>query len=194
MIDHAASFCGRAGGRLGAATLIVLGLKWRLTDDAPVLGAFALQTTVSVPTGSEASGRGTGFAAVNLLGISSHSVGPAAIDFNAGYTRRGGDGTIAPRSSTLWAVAAGFPVASSLGWVVEMFGLPGTAGPTGEPPVVGFLTGPSITLKPSIVLDAGAIFDVAGFGSTAIYAGLTWNVGRAWGRSPSPALLPRAGK
>ena len=123
-------------------TDLVLGLKWRLTDDVPVLGGLALQTEVSLPTGSEASGRGTGVAAVNLAALSSHSIGPVAIDVNAWYTRRGGDGTIAPSNSTLWAVATVFPVPSSLGWVVEMFGLPGTAGPTGEPPVVGFLSGP----------------------------------------------------
>lgn len=181
---------GRAESGL---TDLLLALKWRMTDGAPVLGAFAVQTTVSLPTGSAQSGRGTGSAAVNLLAISSHSVGSVDIDVNAGYTRRGGDSTIAPRNATLWACAAAFPLPGSVGWVAEVFGLPGTTGPAGEPPVVGFLTGPSFTLKPSLVLDAGAIFDVSRFGSTAIYGGLTWNMGRAWGRSPSPALLPRAG-
>ena len=31
-----------------------------------------------------------------------------------------------------------------------------------------------------LVLDAGAIFDIIGFGGTAVYGGVTWNVGRLW--------------
>lgn len=179
------------GGRAQSGiTDLLVGVKWRLTDDFPVFGAFAMQATVSLPTGSTEAGRGSGEAAVNLLAISSRRLGPVALDINAGYTRLGGDSAFAPRDSTVWASSAGFPVAGRIGWVAELFGYPGTTGPSGALPVVAFLTGPTITLNPSLVLDAGAIFDVVRFGGTAIYGGLTWNIGRAWGRAGSPPPQP----
>jgi hypothetical protein len=52
------------------------------------------------------------------------------------------------------------------------------------------LTGPNLTVTPSLVLDAGAILDIEGFGGTAIYAGVTWNIGRMWRASPQPSLAP----
>jgi hypothetical protein len=175
-------------GRIQAGiTDLVLGVKWRVADVAPVLGAFAVQTTVSMPTGSAEAGLGTGSAALNLLAISSHRFGPLSVDANVGYTRLGGDGTIAPNDRTLWTISAGFPVAGSLAWAAEVFGYPGTSGPSGGPPVVGFLTGPTFMVRPYLVLDAGAIFDIEGFGGTAVYAGVTWNIGRIWRSSPRPS-------
>jgi len=179
------------GGRAKSGiTDVVVGVKWRLTDDAPVIGAFAMQGAVSLPTGSTESGRGSGKAAVNLLAISSHRFGPLSLDINAGYTRLGGESEVAPRDSTVWTVSTGFPIAGRTGWVAELYGFPGTSGPNGQPPVVAALTGPTLTLSPSFVLDAGATFDVLRFGGTAIYGGLTWNIGRAWGSPPRPALHP----
>jgi hypothetical protein len=52
--------------------------------------------------------------------------------------------------------------------------------------VVAVLTGPNFTVSSSLVLDAGAIFDIEGFGGTSVYAGLTWNIGRLW----RPAARP----
>jgi len=174
-----------AGTEAGITDMIV-GVKWRLADDAPVLGAFAIQSTLSLPTGSAESGRGSGKAAVNVLAISSHRIGPLSLDVNAGYTRLGGESTSAPRDATVWTAAAAMPVAGRVGWAVELYGYPGTSGPHGQPPVVALLTGPSLAVSPSLIVDAGAIFDVARFGGTAVYAGLTWNIGRIW-KSPEPA-------
>jgi hypothetical protein len=165
-------------------TDVLVGVKWRLADTAPVLGAFAIQTTVSLPTGNSAAGLGTGSVGLNLLAISSHQFGPVSVDANVGYTRLGGDGSIAPQNSTLWTVAAGFPIGSRLAWAAEVFGYPGTSGPSGSLPIVGFLTGPTFAVRSSLVLDAGAIFDIEGFGGTAIYGGLTWNIGRLWRSRP----------
>ena len=158
----------------------IVGVKWRFTDAAPVVGAFAVQSMVSLPTGSEDQGIGTGAAAINVLAISSHHIGVVALDVNIGYTRTGGDHARAPANSTLWAVAAGLPVAGRLGWAIEVFGFPGTSGPAGAPPVVATLLGPTWTVRRSFVLDTGAIFNVMGWGDTAIYAGATWNVGQFW--------------
>jgi hypothetical protein len=171
-------------------TDLLVGVKWRLADAAPVLGTFAIQTTVSLPTGNAAAGRGTGSAGLNLLAISSHQFGPVSVDANVGYTRLGGDGSIAPNNATLWTVAAGFPVAGRVAWAAEVFGLPGTSGSGGAPPIVAFLTGPTFTVRPSLVLDAGGIFDIAGFGGTAVYAGVTWNIGRIWRSSRHPSRSP----
>ena len=179
------------GGRARSGiTDFLVDVKWRLTDDAPLIGAFAVQAAVSLPTGSADAGRGSGKAGVNLLAISSHRLGPVALDINAGYTRLGGESAFAPRDSTVWTASAGLPVVDRLGWVAELFGYPGTTGPGGGLLVVAFLTGPTITLNPSFVLDAGAIFDVERFGGTAIHGGLTWNIGRAWGRGGSPPPEP----
>ena len=178
------------GGTEAGITDMIVGIKWRLADDAPVLGAFAIQSTLSLPTGSAESGRGSGKAAVNVLAISSHRIGPLSLDVNAGYTRLGGESTSAPRDSTVWTAAAAFPIAGRVGWAAEFYGYPGTSGSHGQPPVVALLTGPNLTVSPSLVFDAGAIFDIEGFGGTAIYAGLTWNIGRLWQPSPRPSLVP----
>ena len=155
-----------------------------------MIGAFAIQAAVSLPTGSAESGRGSGKAAVNVLLISSHRIGPISLDVNAGYTRLGGESATAPRDSTVWTAAASFPIAGRVGWAAELFGYPGTSGPSGQPPVVAVLTGPNLTLSPSLVLDAGAIFDVTRFGGTAAYGGVTWSIGRIWRASNQPSLRP----
>ncbi len=180
----------QGGGAQAGVTDLIVALKWRLTDDAPVIGAFAIQPAVSLPSGSADAGRGSGTMAVGALVIASRRVGNASIDLNAGYRRLGGESESAPRDSTVWAAAAAVPVAGRLGWAAEVFGYPGTSGPAGAPPVVAFLTGPTFALKPSLVLDAGATFDIEGWGGTAIYAGLTWNIGRLWKPRQSPSRTP----
>jgi hypothetical protein len=157
-----------------------LAMKWRFAEDLPIVGDLALQTAVSLPSGSADAGRGSGSPGINLLAISSQEFGRFAVDVNVGYTRFGGDGTIVPKNSTVWSVSTGFPVVGRLGWCAEVFGRPGTSGPAGAPPVVAFLTGPTVTVHGPLVLDGGAIFDITGFGKTTVYGGLTWNVGRLW--------------
>ena len=50
-----------------------IGVKWRLLDNAPVLGGFAIFPAVKLPTGSIRYGSGTGTTDASLLLISSHS-------------------------------------------------------------------------------------------------------------------------
>jgi hypothetical protein len=153
-------------------------LKWRALEHAPVIGDFALQPSLKLPSGSALNGTGTGTTDVGLLLISSHDWGDYALDLNAGYTRRSGNGRQAPRSATLWTVSSGGPVYKSLGWVAELFGLPGTTGAAGARGTAAFLTGPTVTVEKWIVLDAGAIVPLAGPQPHAYYAGLTWNIGK----------------
>ena len=153
-------------------------LKWRLVENAPVVGDFALQPSLKLPTGSERNGTGTGTTDVGLLLISSHDWGEYALDINVGYTRRSGDGSTSPKNATLWTVSSGGPVYKSLGWVAEFFGYPRTTGPAGSDGTVAFLTGPTFAVAKWFVLDAGAIVPVAGPQPHSWYAGLTWNIGK----------------
>ena len=159
-------------GDIGAA------LKWRALEHAPVVGDFALQPSLKLPTGSSVHGTGTGTTDVGLLLISSHDWGDYALDFNAGYTRRSGDGSRTPKNATLWTVSSGGPVYRKLGWVAEIYGLPRTTGPAGAAGIVAFLTGPTVEIEKWLVLDAGAIFPFTGAQPHALYAGLTWNIGK----------------
>ncbi len=70
---------------------VALGVKWRLSETLPFHGRFALLPSVKLPTGSPASGAGTGTTDVSLLFISSHELGPIELDINFGFTRRSGD-------------------------------------------------------------------------------------------------------
>lgn len=151
-----------------------LAVKWRLLDDAPIVGNFALQPSLKFPTGSVAGGTGTGTTDVSLLAISSHLLGPVALDINVGYTRRNAPGAAA--NGTLWTVSTGATIAGRLGLAAELFSLPAFGGKAS----VGFLAGPTYAVHPWFVVDAGFIATVAGDQSPGLYAGLTWNTGRLW--------------
>lgn len=163
---------------------VAAGLKWRLLDDAPVLGDFAIMPGVKMPTGSVARGSGTGTTDGTLLLISSHDVGPVSLDVNLGYTRRSGRGENAPTNATLWTASFGGPFSGPVGWVAECYGYPGTSGPTGQAPIVALLGGPTILVRSWLALDAGLIVPVAGPQAHALYAGGVYNVGRLWRTAP----------
>src|ERR1051325_4594248 len=82
-----------------------VGAKWRLLDDAPLLGDFAILPSVKSPTGSFVKGTGTGTTDVSLLLISSHMFGDVAMDLNAGITSRSGNGSAAPKTATVWTAS-----------------------------------------------------------------------------------------
>jgi hypothetical protein len=156
-----------------------VGIKWRLLDDAPLLGNFAVLPSVKFPTGSLRRGDGTGTTDVGLLAISSHQVGAVEIDLNAGYVHRGGSGTNAPTSATVWTASFGGPI-SRFGWVAELYGYPATRGPSGRSSIVALLAGPTYTARPWLVFDLGDIVEITGSQPNALYAGLTYNAGRLW--------------
>jgi hypothetical protein len=164
------------GGSAGIGD-VGIGVKYRIVDDASLLGAFALLPSVKVPSGSETLGRGTNTTDYSILAISSHKFGDFEVDLNGGYTRRTGHGS-APTSATVWTASFGGPLVRQLGWVAEAFGYPGTGGPFGDAPIVAILTGPTLSVIQSLALDAGAIIPVHGPQPHAHYAGLVYNVGR----------------
>jgi hypothetical protein len=155
-----------------------IGVKWRLVEDAPVLGDFAVLPGIKFPTGSAETGTET--TDVSLLLISSHDIGDVAMDLNVGYTYRSGDGTNAPTNATLWTASFGGPLAGALGWAAECYGYPATRGPSGQASIVALLGGPTFTVRPWLVFDAGLIIPVSGPQSRALYAGAVYNVGRLW--------------
>lgn len=169
---------GATGTGLGDVSA---GLKLHVLDAAPILGDVAVQPSLKLPTGSTRDGFGTGTTDVSLLLISSHQFGPAELDVNVGATRRSGDGANAPTTASLWTAAIGFPLAGAMGWTAELYGYPGTGGPAGSAPIVAVLTGPTFGVREWLAMDAGFIAPIAGPQPHALYAGLVWNMGRAWG-------------
>lgn len=159
---------------------IGFGVKWRLFDTAPLLGRFAILPSLKVPSGSAASGTGTGTTDAGLLLISSRSLGPIALDINVGYTRRSGSGAIAPRNATAWTISSGGPATGPLGWTAELYGYPPTAGPAGAEAIVAMLVGPTLQVRSWLVFDAGAIVPVTGPQPRALYFGGVYNLGRVW--------------
>lgn len=153
-------------------------VKWRLADDAPLLGGFALLPSIKFPTGSVTRGTGTGSVDAGLLLISSHDVGPYSLDINAGLTRHGGGGTNRWQTASLWTVSFGMPLLGPTGWTMECYGYPGTGGAGGQAPLVGFLTGPTFQVRAWLAADAGFIIPVHGPQPHAFYAGGVWNIGR----------------
>jgi hypothetical protein len=190
------AWVGEPGERQAWLSDLVVGLKWQFARDLPILEDLSIQPTLKIPTGSLRRGTGTGTTDVNVLMISSRKVGPVSLDVNVGYTRRSGDGANAPQQSTVWTAAAGIPIRGGLLWAAEVFGYPGTSGPAGHAPIVAFLTGPAVEVRRSVVVDAGFILNITGFGGTAFYAGVTWNMVRLTGPAEKGARLspfpPRA--
>lgn len=163
-------------GSTGIGDLSV-GFKWRILDDAPVVGDFALLPAVKFPTGSSDKGMGTGTTDASILLISSHDFGPISMDINVGYTKRSGNGSNAPTNATLWTVSFGGPVSGSLGWTAECYGLPTTTGPAGQAAIVALLGGPTFLVRKWLALDAGLIVPLTGPQPHALYAGGVYNVG-----------------
>ena len=168
---------GTGGSGLGDMSL---GVKWRFVEDAPIVADLAILPSVKVHTGSIDLDTGTGTTDVGLVFISSHELGPVAMDLNVGYTRRSGDGSVAPRNGVLWTAAFGGPARGALGWVAELYGYPATSEPAGVPAIVAFLGGPTLQVRRWLVLDVGVILPVTGPQPRAVYAGAVYNVGRVW--------------
>jgi hypothetical protein len=154
-----------------------VGIKWRLLDNNPILGDFAILPAIKLPTGSLARGTGTGTTDAGVLLISSYELGPVSMDLNAGLTRVGRRDSTSASSAALWTASFGAPVIGRLSWVAELFGVQTIDG-SGTPSIVEFLTGPTYLLSPSLNLDLGLITPLRGNRSNALYVGLVWNAGR----------------
>ncbi len=166
-----------ASARSSGAGDVGIGVKWRVLDQHPLLGDFALFPSVKLAIGSATLGTGSGTTDFGFLAISSHMFGPVAMDLNAGYTRVGSTAGAPASDAALWTASFGFPVAGRLSWVAELFGAPTIDG-TATRSTVAVLTGPTFLVSTALNLDAGVITPVRGDMPNAIYAGLVWNLGR----------------
>ena len=163
-------------GRSFAASDITIGVKYRIAENDRILGDFAVLPAVKLPTASP-DAAGTGTTDFSLLLISSHHLGPVAMDLNVGQTRRTGDGTSAPKTAGVWTVSFGFPVSGPFGAAIEVFGFPRTAGPLGTEGIAALLIGPTFLAREWLALDAGIIAPITGPQPRAFYAGFVWNAG-----------------
>ena len=176
-----AAYTSGAGQSSGVGD-VTLGLKWRLLDNHPLLGDFALLPTVKLANGSATAGTGTGTRDLGLTVIASYEIGSVAMDLNATYTRVGaGDGAPAT-DAALWTASFGAPVAGSVSWVAELFGTPTIDG-SGTPSGVALLTGPTLLVSPALNLDLGLITPLRGELRNALYAGVVWNLGSPFRQS-----------
>lgn len=165
-----------ARGTSLAVSDVTFGVKYRIVDDAPVVGDFAILPAIKLPSAST-SFAGTGTTDFSVLLISSHEFGPVAMDLNVGQTWRGGDGTSAPKRASLWTASFGFPIQGSLGAVAEVFGYPRTTGPVGAKGTAALLVGPTYLARKWLAFDSGIIVPIAGDQPHAIYVGFVWNLG-----------------
>ena len=154
---------------------VAIGLKWRIKEDGALLQDIALLPQVKFSSGGA---RGTGTTDFSLLLINSRTIGAVGLDLNVGGTWRSGDGTQAPRSSTMWTMAAGIPVHGAWGWALECYGYPRTAGPAGAASIVALLTGPTYVLRPELALDLGVIEPITGAQPRGFYVGIVTSLGQ----------------
>jgi hypothetical protein len=178
------------GAVTSGAIDIAVALKLRVLENAPLLHDFSVQGSVKLATGARDVTTKT--TDLSLLLISSRPIGSAQLDLNAGYTHRSGDGAVAPVDATLLTASLGSLIRGPVGGVIELFVYPRTNGPAGTSTQVGLLTGPTLQVRPWLVLDAGAILNVRNLGANAVYAGLTYNVGRLPGVRHAALAATRA--
>jgi hypothetical protein len=155
---------------------VTFGVKYRIVDDAPIVGDFAILPAIKLPSAST-SFAGTGTTDFSVLLISSHEFGAVAMDLNVGQTWRGGDGTSAPKMASLWTASFGFPIDGPLGGVAELFGYPGTTGRAGAKGTTALLLGPTYLVRKWLAVDSGVIVPITGEQAHAIYVGFVWNIG-----------------
>jgi len=165
-----------ATGTSLAVSDVTLGVKYRIVDDAPIVGDFAILPAIKLPSATT-SFAGTGTTDFSLLLVSSHQLGQVAMDLNVGQTWRGGDGTSAPKIASLWTASFGFPIDGPLGAVAEVFGYPRTTGPVGAKGTAALLVGPTYLAREWLAFDSGIIVPIAGNQPHAIYVGFVWNMG-----------------
>lgn len=181
------SFLSGGGQHAGLGDLS-LGAKWRVLDDHPLLGDFALLPAIKFPTGSSIDGTGTGTTDLGVTAIASYDLRGVAMDLNVAYTKVGIASSQSGPDAALWTASFGFPVAGRLSWVAELFGVPRIDG-SEPPPSTALLTGPSFLVSPALNLDFGIIAPIHGDMPNAIYAGLVWNLG-SFNRSAAARSRP----
>ena len=176
------------GGQQAGIGDVSVGLKWRVLDDHPFLGDFALLPSIKFASGSVSDGNGTGTTDVGITAIASYDLRGVSMDLNVAYTRVGVTGDQSGPDAALLTASFGFPVAGRLSWVAEVFGIPAIDG-ANPSPSTALLTGPSFLVSPALNVDLGIIAPLHGDMPNAIYAGMVWNLG-SFSRAMAARLRP----
>ena len=183
---------GGTGQGIGDSSI---GVKWRFAEHTRAGGNLAVLPSIKFPTGSLAKGTGTGTTDVGLLLISSRTIKGVAIDLNVGYTRRSRATADTPRDAAVWTASFSGQPWGPVGWTAEMFGYPALQ--SGSESIVALLFGPTWEVRSFLVLDTGVIAPLTGPQPRALYAGVTWNIGKLWSApvptasSSARSILPR---
>ena len=129
-------------------------VKWRFYEKDGL--GFALKPRVTLPTGNEEKGFGTGRAGYGLTFIASKEMEPFSFHFNAGYTMN--DNKVEERKD-IWSasVAATFEAAKGLN-LVGNTGVERNADPEVQTAPAFALVGLNYSLNDHIMLDAGFKF------------------------------------
>ena len=150
-----------------AADPVYAGFKWQLTPERDGRPTFAVQPGVTFSNGPRRDKN----AALSLMAIVSHTLGPVAMDLNVAATRLNDAGSSIPY---LWAASFGGAVRGPLAWGLEFAGV----GQRGDTPPVQMLGYLGYAVRPWFVLDAGWSSPPRGAGAQTVFAGATYNVGR----------------
>jgi hypothetical protein len=161
-----------------AAGDLLIGAKWRVVEDAPIVANFAVFPSVKLPTGSTAEDAGTGTTDAGVVLISSREFGEVSLDVNVGVIHRIGHDDLVPRESRMWTMSFAGPLHGPIGWGAELYGFPRMSGPAGDPSLVATLFGPTMRVRGWLVVDTGVIVPIAGPQPRAFYAGGVYNIGR----------------
>ena len=132
----------------------LVGLKYRLLDEADTVPAVLGALTVRLPTGDEDRGLGAGEVDVGLLAVASKTFGPVNLTGNAGYTFVTRD-----RELEFWALAAAIEYRATAAWSLlgEVVGtLPGHRGAE----MVVLRAGTTYAVHPRVRVDTGVGFGV----------------------------------
>ncbi|MBS1818453.1 MAG: hypothetical protein JSU08_11015 [Acidobacteria bacterium] len=159
------------------------GVNVQVFDDVPMFGDVFVLPMLKAPTGSLEQATGTGTTDGTVLLVSSNQFGAVGVDLSAGYTRRSGDGTNAPRRATLWSAAVDGPIRRPLGWAIELSGLPATTGPAGSGASAALTAGPTWNVHDRLAVDVAVMMPIAGDQPKALFVSAVY-------RSPNTKRAP----
>jgi hypothetical protein len=154
--------------RAGAGDSL-LGIKYRLLDEAPAVPATLVGLTLRLPTGDASRALGTEGFDVGAVAVASKTLGAVVLTGNAGYTVVTQD-----RAADFWTLAASLEYRTAAAWslVSEAVAML----PAGGPGAVVLRAGGVWGLAPRIALD-GAV----GVGLTPASSDVTITVGVTFG-------------
>ena len=150
-----------------AADPVSAGLKWQLTPDRDGRPTFAVIPGITLANGPRRDRN----AALSLMGVVSHRIGPVVVDLNAAATRLNDASGSLPY---MWTASFGGAVRGPLAWGLEFSGA-GASGNAQPTQMLGYL---GYAVRPWLVLDTGWSSPPSGTGARTLFAGATYNVGR----------------